>query len=57
MLYKVTVTGSRGDENVYYMDDKTFESMSKDSIVKYEKVNKAQPNKDDTRWSFDSKIY
>ncbi len=56
-MYKVIVTDSRGDESVYYMDDKTFESMSKDSIVKYEKVNKEQPNKDDTRWSFDSKIY
>tara|TARA_B100000459_G_scaffold144437_1_gene107162 strand:+ start:1124 stop:1297 length:174 start_codon:yes stop_codon:yes gene_type:complete len=57
MLYKVIVTGSRGDENVYYMDDNTFKSMCKDSILKYEIVDKKEANKDDTRWSFDSKIY
>ena len=57
MLYKVTVTGSRGDEDVYYMDDNTFKSMCKDSILKYEKMDEKEANKDDTRWSFDSKIY
>mgnify|MGYP003133779885 CR=1 FL=1 len=56
-MYKVTITGGKGEEDVYYVDDKTFESMSKGSVFKYEKIDKKEPNKDDTRWNFDSKIY
>ena len=56
MLYKVTVTGSRGEEDVYYMDEKTFKSMSKKTVLKAEKVNEEPPNKYDD-WQYHRKVF
>jgi hypothetical protein len=47
MLYKVTLTGHRGAEEVYYMNDKVLESLSSESIVKVEKMKQKLPNKYD----------
>jgi hypothetical protein len=56
-MYKVTITGSRGEEEVYYMDEKTLNSMNRNIVDKVEKINKKESNKGNPKWTFDSKIY
>jgi hypothetical protein len=65
MIYKVTVTGSRGNEEVYFMSGETLESMTSGTIVKVEeipppseKVNEKPPNKDDdNNWSYHNRVF
>ena len=65
MIYKVTVTGSRGNEEVYLMSGEILESMTSGTIVKVEeipppseKVNEKLPNKDDdNNWSYHTKVF
>tara|TARA_Y100001973_G_C5164558_1_gene315373 strand:+ start:679 stop:855 length:177 start_codon:yes stop_codon:yes gene_type:complete len=58
MIYKVTITGHRGEENIMYMDEKTFESMTSKSIVKAEIVKpKSDPPNEDGDWSYHQRIY
>ena len=54
MIYKVTVTGQRGNKEVYLMCKKTLESMSAATIVNVEEIkeNKKPPNKDDDNWRY-----
>ena len=57
MLYKVTMTGHRGKEEVLYMDDRTLKSMATDSIVDVEEVKQKPPNKDDDNWRYHNKVF
>lgn len=57
MMYKVTLTGHRGEENVCYMDERTLKSMLPESIVDVEKVKQKPPNKDDDDWSYHQKVF
>jgi hypothetical protein len=57
MLYKVTMTGHRGKENVVYMDEKTLKSMTNDSIVNVEKVKRKPPNKNDDDWRYHRRVF
>tara|TARA_Y100000592_G_scaffold98172_1_gene170621 strand:+ start:586 stop:762 length:177 start_codon:yes stop_codon:yes gene_type:complete len=58
MLYKVTITGHRGELDVMYMDEKTLKSMNSKSIVDVEIVKPKgdPPNKDDD-WRYHQKVF
>lgn len=58
MLYKVKVTGHRGEENIMYMDEKTLKSLTTNSIVDVEIVKpKADPPNNDDDWSYHQKVF
>ena len=52
MVYKVTLTGHRGEEKVCYMDEETLKSMVPTAIVDVEKVKQKPPNKDYDNWRY-----
>lgn len=58
MIYKVTITGHRGELDVMYMDERTLKSMNPKSVVDIEKVKPKgdPPNKDDD-WRYHQKIF
>ena len=51
MLYKVTLKGKKGKEEVYYMDENTLKSMKTDEIIEVERVKAS--NED---WRYDNKV-
>ena len=58
MLYKVTVTGHRGELDVMYMDEKTLKSMNSKSIVDVEIVKpKGDPPNKDYDWRYHQKVF
>ena len=58
MIYKVTITGHRGELDVMYMDERTLKSMSPESITDIEEIipKGDPPNKDDD-WRYHQKIF
>tara|TARA_Y100001938_G_scaffold139336_1_gene206080 strand:+ start:2837 stop:3034 length:198 start_codon:yes stop_codon:yes gene_type:complete len=58
MLYKVTITGHRGELDIMYMDEKTFKSMSSKSVVKAEIVKpKGEPPNKDNDWRYHQRVF